>query len=167
MAEVKIEGLAELRRALTRIIPAEMQGKVLQKALTAGTKLTVDAARSKAPVKTGRLRRAIYATRDKKHSQPTYEARVVSVRRGKREQKNNRDAYYWKFVEFGHRIATGKTGYLRKQGRSSGGFAGEAGMVPPKPFMRPAFETTKERSLGAITAKLKSLLDEAARKARF
>jgi HK97 gp10 family phage protein len=146
METVKIEGLREMREALTRVIPAEMQGKALQKALAAGTKLTVAAARAKAPRLTGRLARAIYAARDKA-SKFSLESRIVGVRRGKKAQKTDKDAFYWKFVEFGHKA--GKT------------------QVPPNPFMRPAFESTKVAAAEAITAKLKQILDAAARKAKW
>jgi HK97 gp10 family phage protein len=151
MNEVKVTGLRELREALTKTIPLEMQGKVLQQALAAGTKLTVAAAKSKAPVKTGRLRTAIYALRDKRNSKPTYESRLVAVRSGKSQQKHGRDAFYWKFVEFGHRVRGDKKG----------------GSVPANPFMRPAFESTKTAALEAIVAKLRQRLADAARKARF
>ncbi len=167
MDEVRIDGLRELRAALLKTVPAEMQGKKLQKALAAGTKLTVAAAKINAPVKTGRMRKAIYATRDKAESKPAFEARVVTVRRGKKMQKTNRDAYYWKFVEFGHRTGTRKTGYLRKTDRSSGGYGGSTGFVAARPFMRPAFDSTKGQAAEAIRDGLKKQLDEAAKKARW
>jgi HK97 gp10 family phage protein len=162
METVQIKGLRELRQALTKTIPFEMQGKVLQKALAAGTALTVAAAKARAPTLTGRLKRAIYATRDKKGSKPTFESRAVTVRRGKKQQKSDRDAFYWKFVEFGHRIVSRKGDESTRSARKRAG-----GSVPPHPFMRPAFESTKQAAAAAITEKLKSLLDAAVRKARF
>lgn len=167
MDEVRVEGLRELRAALLRTIPAEVQGKALQKSLTAGTRLTVAAAKMKAPVKTGRMRKAIYATRDRASSRPGFEARVVAVKRGKKAQKSNRDAFYWKFVEFGHRTGTKKTGYLRKSDRSSGGYAGGTGFVAARPFMRPAFDSTKAAALDAIRDGLKKQVEAAAKKARW
>lgn len=164
-AEVEVKGLRELRAALVKIIPAEMQGKVLQKALAAGTRVTVKQAKANVPVKTGRLKKAIYAIRDKE-SKPTFESRVISVKRGKKAQKSNRDAFYWKFVEFGHRTGARKGEYLRKTTRTSGGVESK-GVVDARPFMRPAFDSTKSRALEAITVEMRKQLDKAAAKAKF
>jgi HK97 gp10 family phage protein len=157
--EVKVTGLKELRDALVRKIPLEMQGKVLQKAMGPAARLIVNAARVRAPVDTGRMRKAIYAARDKRNSKPTFEARVVTVRRGKKKD-DPKGAYYWKFVEFGHRIGTSKTGYLAKKGSSGA-------TVPPKPFLRPAFEGNKHAALQSIRQNLAVQIEKAAKKARF
>jgi HK97 gp10 family phage protein len=143
---VTVTGLKELRDALVRKIPLEMQGKVLQKAKGPAARLIVNAARSHAPVETGRMRKAIYAARDRYNSKPTFEARVVTVRRGKK-RNDPKGAYYWKFVEFGHQA--GKTS------------------VPPQPFIRPAFEGSKLSALKSIRENLAVQIEKAARKARF
>ena len=168
METVEIKGLRELRIALTRTIPFEMQGKVLQKALSPAARLTVLQARAntssfKAP--TGRLRRAIYAARDRDGSKPTFESRVITVRRG-RKRDDPRGAFYWKFVEFGHRVGTAATGYLQKRGRGAG-HSGETKFVPAQPFLRPAFQATKLQAAQTITDTLRRLLEDAARKARW
>jgi HK97 gp10 family phage protein len=178
--EVRIAGLRELREALLRTIPIEMQGKVLQKSLAAGTKITLAAARANArrggekfpDVITGTLVRAIYAKRSRWGNEPTLEHRIIGVRRGNKYGKNrvsagrkNMDAYYWKFVEFGHRQGTKTTGYLQKQGRGAGGRS--SGFVEPQPFMRPAFESTKNQAAVAIRDALKRQVEDAARKARW
>jgi HK97 gp10 family phage protein len=143
---VEVKGLKELRDALVRKIPIEMQGKVLQKALAPAARLTVNRAKQLVPVATGRMRKAIYATKDRKSSKPTYEARVITVRRGKK-RSDLRGAYYWKFVEFGHKA--GKT------------------MVPAQPFIRPAFEATKNAALESIRLNLGKAIEAAAQKAKF
>ena len=139
---VTVTGLKELREALVRKIPVEMQGKVLQKALADGTKVVVKAARPLAPKLTGRLKKAIYATRDRKNSKPTYEARVVTVRRGKKRD-DPRGAFYWWFVEAGTKFQAAQ------------------------PFLRPGFETSKRAALEAIITGLKKQIEKAAAKARF
>ena len=159
---VQVKGLRELRETLLRKIPLEYQGKVLQAALAAGARLTVAQAKSNAPELTGRLKRAIYATRDSRNSKTTYEQRVVSVRRGKKQQKNNRDAFYWKFVEFGHRIVPRAKGQSTRAARKKA-----AGQVPARPFMRPAFEATKAKAAQVIADRLKVELDKAAKKAAW
>jgi phage protein, HK97 gp10 family len=167
--EVQIHGLRELREALLRKIPAEMQGKVLQQALSAGAAIIAKEAKSRAPQKTGRMKKAIYHGRRKQSATKTFEERVVAVRRGKKLQKSGRDAFYWKFVEFGHRTGAGKGQYLKKtDGRTSHGGAVDAtGFVPPQPFMRPAFEAGKHKAVTAIKTRLGTAIDKAAQKARW
>ena len=159
---VTITGLRELREALLRKVPDHMQGKVLQKALAAGAKPIVEAAKALAPVKTGTLRKAIYSFRDKE-SRPGYEIRNIRPRQGKRFAKKGEDAYYWKFVEFGHRVGKRGGGKLKKIGKGANAIA----VVPPKPFMRPAFESQKGAALVAITEALKVEIDIAAQKASW
>ena len=173
METVQIKGLRELRTALTKTIPVEMQGKILQKALAAGTRETLRQAKQNAvrggaswPDRiTGTLARAIYAKRSRWGNTKTLEYRVIGVRRGKKAGKANKDAFYWKFVEFGHRIGTRASGYLQKRDRGAGGRA--RGEVPAQPFMRPAFESTKNRAAVAIREALRRLIEEAAKKARW
>lgn len=185
---VTIKGMAELRKALQRTIPIEMQGKALQKALAAGARITAAAARENArrggkqfpDVRTGTLVRAIYAKRSRWGNTQTLENRVVGVRRGNKygktrvkAGKSNMDAYYWKWVEFGHRIGTRKTGYLKKiRGRSTvervrGAGGKSRGDVPAQPFMRPAFEATKNQAAIAIRDGLARQIEEAAKKASW
>lgn len=179
---VTIRGLAELRVALQRTIPLEMQGKALQKALSAGARITVSAAGENArrggkqfpDVRSGTLVRAIYAKRSRYGNTPTLENRVVGVRRGNKygksrvkAGKSNMDAFYWKWVEFGHRIGTRKTGYLKKQTRQGGAGGKSRGDVPAQPFMRPAFEATKGQAALAIRDGLKRQIEEAAKRARW
>jgi HK97 gp10 family phage protein len=168
-SEVQVHGLRELREALVRKIPAEMQGKVLQQALSAGATVISREAKSRAPEDTGRLKKAIYSARNKRAATKTFEERVVAVRRGKKYQKSGRDAFYWKFVEFGHRTGAGRGQYLKKtDGRNSHGRAVNAtGFVPPKPFMRPAFEAGKHKAVEAIRTRLGKAIEKAAQKARW
>jgi HK97 gp10 family phage protein len=179
---VEVRGLRELREALLRKIPENMQGKVLQKALSAGTAPVVRDARQRAPVKSGVLKRAIHAMRSKLNSNGIFEERIVRVRHGKKQQKNNRDAFYWRFIEFGRgRVVAGsrfrrtKLGKLRNYGTDAQvlgtpekGFFGKS--VDPageRPFLRPAFDANKFKSLNLITEQLRKSLEVAARKARW
>lgn len=170
--QIKVEGLEELKDALTRQLPEALQGKALQGALKKAAALIVASARTRAPVDTGRLRRAIYSFRDR-DSRKGHEARLISVRSGKRLKKSNRDAYYWKFVEFGHRVAKrGAGGGERYRAASHGGKlkgsqAGDASgkVVPPRPFLRPAFEAEKLRALDVFQKELQGEVLKVARRA--
>jgi HK97 gp10 family phage protein len=157
---VTITGLKELRIALIRTVPQHFQGKVLQKALAAGAKPMIADAQIRAPVKTGKLERSIYSYRDRRGSTRTKESRFIGV-----GTKGKLGAFYWKFIEFGRGVisTTGRT-----LGTPESGFFGKTvRAVPAKPFLRPAFEATKNQSVAVIKTKLQSELEIAAKKAHW
>jgi HK97 gp10 family phage protein len=163
---VKVEGLRELREALVSKVPQHLQGPTLQKALAAGAKPIVAMAKRLAPVKEGILRRSIFSFRDK-GSKPTFEARNIRPRTGKRFQKSGRDAFYWRFVELGHRVGRkGAAGRAQRRAVRRGD-AVNVEVVPARPFLRPAFESQKSVALAAIIEKLKVELVIAAKKANW
>lgn len=151
MAEqIRIEGLDELRDVLTRTLPENLRGKAVQATLAKAAAPIIRAAKALAPVDTGRLRRAIYSFRNRQSTR-TYESRLISVRRGNRAAKTNRDAFYWKFVEFGHLTRRSKEG--------------PPTFVPPKPFMRPAFEGQKYTALQIIQDQMRAQIERVAKRA--
>lgn len=163
--EISVQGLQELREALTRDLPEALQGKALQSTLTIAARPIIADARARVPIRTGRLKRAIYAFRDRK-STPTREARLISVRTGKKASKSNKDAFYWKWIEFGHRFASAKTGTLQEIGKDGvgrgKGYAGETKFYPAHPFLRPAFEAKKLAALEIFRLELSAQIEKAA-----
>jgi hypothetical protein len=177
-----------------------MEGRLLQKALAAGTAEIVRRARSNIrgnvpddfvgpPVpyprgRTGTLRRAIYAARGKT-SNAEKEVRIVNVRRGKRAGRRGMDAFYGRMVEYGHRLAlsrkrlirdttaTTKKGFDRYQDRlvaeGKRRIRGERtwGTVPPKPFMRPAWDAGQRVALDRVYDKLREVINNAIGSSRF
>ena len=149
---VEIRGLRELREALLRKIPAEMQGKVLQKAMVPGTKVWVQAAKRRAPPAgrndsrgrstTGTLRTSIHSEKDRGASNGVFEARIVRPR-SKRGGKKAKSASYWWRVEFGDR-------YRKAQ-----------------PYLRPAFDATKQEVVAATVLGLKRAMVDAVKAARW
>lgn len=161
--QIEVAGLRELRETLTRTLPDKLQGKALQGALSKAALPILRTARAHAPVKTGRLRKAIYAFRDRQSTR-TREARLISVRSGRRFQKRDRDAYYWKWIEFGHGVIKRKKGGVL--GRPNKGFFGsEVKAVPARPFMRPAFEAKKMEALEIFRRTLKDQIEKVAKRA--
>lgn len=147
--EVKVEGLAELVELMQKKLPEFIQTKALHPALTKAAKPIIDEARALVPVKTGKVRRSIYSYRDR-DSTKQKAVRSIGVRSGKRH--GDKDAFYWKFVEFGRgeSVVGKKRGAARggERARSLGtperGFFGKVvKAVPARPFMRPAFEAKK------------------------
>lgn len=184
--QVEIKGQKELYVALSTRIPYALEAKALQSALSSGARLIVDEAKANVGLggqypatRTGTLERAIYQSRGKKTT-PTQAVRIVSVRKGKRFQKSNRDAYYGRWVEFGHRAggrkgrllrestATTKKGMDRFQRRlvSSGKrrIRGERSWttVPAHPYMGPARLTTQDRVQEVVLKRLQAIVEKAA-----
>ena len=179
VTQTQVKGLRELRTALTKTVPDRMQPRILQRALSRAARIIVNAARIIAPQLTGRLRRAIYHFRDR-DSKRDFQSRLISVRTGKREQKKGRDAFYWKWVEFGRGVVEAGTSRRNRRGTlktyrtkarvlgtpATGFFGKRVRAVPPRPFLRPAFEANKERATQAIQSELKSEIEAAAAIAR-
>lgn len=162
--EFRVEGLEDLRDVLLNKLPQSLQGKAMQKTLALAAKPIVATAKSLAPVRSGRLKRAIYSYRDR-DSTKTREARLVSVRNGRRFQKSDRDAYYWKFVEFGH--ASIKAKRTKSLGNETAGFFGkEVTAIPARPFMRPAFEQNKYKAIDIVKTELTGQIDKVAKQAQ-
>lgn len=161
--QVRVDGLEDLRSELRRL-PEKLQGKALQGALAKAAKPIIATARSLAPVKSGRMRRAIYSFRDRS-STKTREARLISVKSGKRYQKKDKDAYYWKFIEFGRAQVT-KKGRGSLGNEQSGFFGKTVKAIPPRPFMRPAFEQNKYKALQIVQDVMKDEVAKVAKKAQ-
>lgn len=142
-SQVRIEGLAELERAL-KALPVELAKKTLTGALLSGAKIVVDDAKARVPVLTGEVGRNIRAVPTRKTN---YAATVqIGVRKLKkkvlarlrRRNPNASDPFYWRFLEFG-------TSKMRA-----------------RPFLRPAFEARKvaaaQRVSDAIRERLEAIV---------
>lgn len=145
---VKVDGLAELQRALLQL-PGRVQRNGVRSAVNAGAALIRAAAKAKAPIyhgdvadghpPPGTLRKQIITKFIRELSGSTRTTYFVTVRRGKKYQKVkkgrnggvvNLDAYYWWWVEKG----TSK--------------------MPGTPYMRPAFAEQSGNAVNAIKDKL-------------
>lgn len=165
---IKVTGLQELHRNLTTLA-TNVKTKYVRGAVAAGARIIRDAAMKNVPVKTGTLRRAIYSKWIQEASGEHRQTFLVSVRRGKQFQAKtktskrgrvtktkNSDAYYWTWIEFGH-VASGPTrigggASRRESARQKLKTAGR--FVPPRPFLRPAFESNKTAAIEAVRVEL-------------
>lgn len=183
MAEiVHVEGLRELKLKLDRL-PADLQKKALRGALSAAARQARDAARAAAPigkgprrrggrtVPAGTLKRSAMVAFDRRQSNATQAVYRVTFRRGKKQQKGNRDAYYASWVEFGHRIVPRKpkgAWWRRKKGIVSAfSLAGRrvtaGGTVPGRRFLTNSFAAGRARFLQTFENTLRAKFDEAVR----
>lgn len=130
MIEIKIEGMEGLQKAFA-VLPKELHAKALKPAVSAAAAVVRKQAKANAPVDEGTLRKAIYQTRSRSESGTFQETAIVGVRFGRKYRRRGQDAWYWRFLEFG----TVK--------------------MPARPFLRPAFESTKQQQLDAIVTRLR------------
>ena len=96
----------------------------------------------------GTLKRAVYQTRLMGECTPTLEQWMVGVRSGK---ANKADAYYAKWVEYGHYTRTPRSlPGTRAQRRAAARASGAARWIPASPFFRPAFDSKQQAALAAM-----------------
>jgi len=129
---IQITGLKELEKKMVALGP-KIGRKALKGALVAGAREIKKEAQALAPIKTGRLRKAMYIKTMSKPN-PFKENVIFGVRHGRKMMQKNLDAYYWTFLEFG-------TKYIKKMS-----------------FVQTAFQRAKERALQkfkeVLTAKI-------------
>lgn len=147
--EVEIHGLRELQERL-RQLPRELQGKVLTQALREGGRVIVKDAQGRAPVavaahpvgkgkeqvQPGNIRRNIVMRAVKE----TDSTATVSIGVRSSGKKSNKNAFYWRFLEFGTKF------------------------IAARPYMRPAFEARKLEAAQKIKEALAKRIDAAVRK---
>jgi HK97 gp10 family phage protein len=164
--ETRVAGLKELLAGLNAL-PAELGKKAIWSALTGGAKPVKDRAVALVPVldqshplvragqrKPGTLKKAIRVSRSKinKGQRGLYEV-IIRIKPLKSAQKkrfkaqtglrgtlNPDDPFYWRWVEFG----TSK--------------------MPARPFLRPAFATTKTEQLERMRVRMVAGIELQARK---
>ncbi|ATQ77901.1 hypothetical protein CR152_27900 [Massilia violaceinigra] len=112
--------------------------------------------------KTGVLMRNIIAKRlDEESDGDKRQAYLVTVRSGK--FGTDGDAFYWRFVENGHRFVRRKNKKQSlKAARAASALEYGTASAPAYPFMRPAYESKKQEAAEAVTAKLAEKMAEKA-----
>jgi len=129
--------------------PAKLRRKHVRRAVSFAITPVLKAARKLAPRDTGDLKRYL-KRKIKSYSKNATIFGMVGPEKHK--------APHAHLVEFGHRIVVGGT-VARKDGSLKGGGknrgAGRVvGFVPPRPFLRPAFQQNKENMLRRYRQKL-------------
>jgi HK97 gp10 family phage protein len=155
---IGVEGLEALQAKLTELSTKQAE-KAIRKALRAGAEIEQAAIAERAPVKVGTggilpdgaLKNDI-VIKMKKDDGGIY---VVVT-------PDKYTAYVAKWVEYGHRgVQGGKSRKNRKGGYSGPGV--HTHDVPEHPFIRPAFEATKEEVAQAICTTLAEEIEKASK----
>lgn len=144
-----IQGVEELNRRFNALADVARK-EVLASALKVRAEIVRDAARSNAPVRTGRLRSSI--TIGTKRGTAPFEA-SIQVGPGK-------EAFYGYFVEFG----TGSS--FQAAAARALGYPGHSKSGSPsrkaQPFLIPAVNSTEDASIGALERQLQIAINKAA-----
>lgn len=184
--EIKAEwhGMVDLLAEL-RELPDKIRERILIGAVAKGASVIKNEAVRLAPVWTGEvsqghpppgtLKRAIYQARLMSECTDTREVRIISVRQGKKYQAvktrggiSNQDAFYAKWVEYGHYARTaGMTSTEHRKARSGVDLYTGAKWVPPSPFLRPAFATKQGEAFQAMREYIEKNLPAAVMACRF
>jgi len=142
-AYLRIEGAKELKAQLKKL-RLEVGGPILADAVNAGGEELLEETRARAPARRGVLLANLVLRRaSKSRKSGLFRKGIARARVGYRKAASHAGP-----VEVGHRIV--------RAGRV-------LGHVPPHPFMRPAFDATKERLAQTIGRELGAGIDRASR----
>lgn len=146
---VALEGDRDLVAAFKEL-RNDMGRKYLMSAVRKGANIMKTIIAANAPEDTGKLRRNLRIRTRK--TKETVRAGVVINQRGKKGDPNN--AYYWSFIERGHRA---------RQGNKT---VGPPRMVAPNPFVRRSWDAWSRNAVRMMFQAFEKAIDRAAAKQR-
>jgi HK97 gp10 family phage protein len=146
MANIQWNGLDQVQQNLLQL--PGMFADSLRSAANTGATVIKNEVVARAPEDKGILKSAIYQKHIEELSGLDRQVYFVSWRKGKSSEL---DAFYGKWVEYGHWYVPKKPkGVRAKEHRA----ANRNVFVSAHPFLRPAFDTQKEAALSAMRSKL-------------
>lgn len=122
--------------AVLRELPAKMQNEILVPTINAASVPVANSMVLKAPTQTGALKASI-AVKIQKYKDGGVTAFIGPNRRFV-SRYGNRPSKYAHLVEFGHVAVSPDKGTTRRKGSATA-----IRFVPPKPFIRPAYDVSK------------------------
>lgn len=159
----KVTGLKEFQEKL-RAMPQDIARNALRAGVAAMAAVVRKEAQRRAPLRSGRLRKAIYQVGSRSESNLYRQVFKIRVRTGVRivkgKKDRSRDAFYWRWIEFGRGPVRAGRGTRVLADKESGQFFGkEVRGVTPRPFMRPAFEAKKGDAIEALRARIQKRIE--------
>lgn len=160
----EIRGLEEVTQAFEEMT-TRVQNKVLRYALRKGANLMRDEARALAPNDTGNLKKAIIsaASRSSDRNIIMYKVKIKSRPYMKDGVKKD-PAVYATPLEMGHLVVgrgKGLKGGKNSKAKQRADMKGSGvKFVPPKPFLRPAFDAKNEAAFEAVVEEFKNKIGE-------
>ena len=163
MLMLKVEGYAEAKRILDEL-PNAMQKRMLLAALRSSTKPMLRSARSKVPVKSGRLKRQLRIIRYKDRNAPKSEVDVAVKPVFERTKKKGAiNEYYGKFIHEGTKDPrTSKKGKLLvfENERGVKVFTRSVKGIRPTPFLERAYSENSERTVALFGDELAAAVEK-------
>ncbi len=160
---------SDLRRAVSATVDqvlASVDQPALRAVGFAGAEIFRDEAKRNAQshAKTWTIWRNIIVKRLDEESDRSRQVYLVTVRKG---SFGGSDAFYWRFVEYGHKFVPKNTKVSKRTGRKIGWAAHRraaaleygTASAPAYPFMRPAYDSQKAFAVDAMTKQLKLQLE--------
>jgi HK97 gp10 family phage protein len=151
--------------AALQTMEASLTESVLRATGYAGAKLLQEEAeiRHSPNVKTGTLKRNIIVKRVEEESESNQrQTYMVTVRTGKHNKEG--DAYYWRWVEGGHRVVRrpkkGKGSKSMKLARQASELEYGTARKGARPFLRPAWEANKNRAIERMRERMQEKIRE-------
>lgn len=152
---------------------ADFERRVVRSAANAAAQAFKRTALAEVPVRSGKLKRALYVKRDRRSAQRGTEHYIVSFRKGRAAQNikvyrgftGNLDAYYGRFLEAGW-IPRGPGKKMRGGTRSRALQRERAGgeKITTYRFLRPAFDHTRDEALRRFYVKIEQRIAKENRK---
>lgn len=163
MLTVKVEGYAEAKRILDEL-PNTMQKRMLLAALRGSAKPMLQSARSKVPVRTGRLKKKLRIVRFKDRNAPKSEVDVAVKPVFERTKKKGAiNEYYGKFIHEGTADPrTSKKGKLLvfENERSEKVFTRSVKGIRATPFLEQAYTENSERTVALFGDELAAAVEK-------
>lgn len=149
--ETKLTG--NMLQGLDKLIAAAGES-TLRATGFAGAQVFLEEAKLRVPVKSGNIKANLIIKRaEEKSSSADKQTYLVTVRSGK--QGNDGDAFYWRWVENGHLIVGKKAKKAAwKAHRQAAKLEYGNSKIGAKPFIRPAYESVKNRAIDAMVIKM-------------
>lgn len=157
--EIKTKLRGNLAADLDKIVAAAGES-ALRATGVAGARVFQAEAKRLVPKDTRTIERNIIIKRaEEKSDSNKRQTYLVTVRTGKENVEG--DAFYWRFVEEGHKIVLRKPKETSwKAHRAAMELEFGTSRVAARPFIRPAFEGMKKRALDAMRERLREKLKE-------
>lgn len=155
----QLDGTRDLVAALKEL-RGDLSPRYMRAAVRKAAKVMETLIKAGAPSDTGKLRSLIKVRT--KRTRQTVRARVVVPTIGKGDDPQN--AFYWRFVEKGHRVGNKRSGRLVRLDRASSRGAASLGVVDPQPFVEPVVRTWTRYGVQIAFDALEKAIDRAARR---
>lgn len=163
MLTIKVEGYAEAKRILDEL-PNTMQKRMLLAALRGSAKPMLQSARSKVPIRTGKLKKQLRIVRFKDRNAPKLEVDVAVKPVFERTKKKGAiNEYYGKFIHEGTADPrTSKKGKLLvfENERGEKVFTRSVKGIHATPFLEQAYTENSERTVALFGDELAAAVEK-------